>query len=109
MSTPVEIVKDFVFVKRFCYWLAAELTQGTLLLTNEADRVTVISACRSVLESYKPHYVAYVVNEKIWPALNAAVELRALEVVTRAASAADWFTDENAELFITRGQLDAPE
>ena len=106
---PVEIVKDFVFVKRFCHWLVQELEQGTLLLTDEADREPVIQSCRAVLGSYKPHFVAFVVNEKIWPALNAAVEVRAVEVVTRAASAADWFVDEDAELFITRGQLDAPE
>lgn len=109
MHVPIEIVKDFIFVKRFCRWLALELEQGTMLVADEADRLPVIQSCRNVLSSYQPHFVAFVVNDKIWPAINWAIEQRAIEVVTRAASAADWFVDEDAELYIPRGQLDAPE
>lgn len=109
MHVPIEIKRDFLAVKRFCYWLAIELRQGTLLLNDEADRLCVIESCRLVLESNRPHFVAYTVNEHIWPALNAAVELRAVEIVTRAASAADYFVDENAKIAYTRGELDAPE
>lgn len=101
MAVPLSVIHDFVKVKRFAVWLHSELSIGRLMLQDtDNDGPAVMLQLRLAISSPRPHEVADILHNHVWPHTVEALEPRVLSICSCSSTVACFFEDPEDELHI---------